>query len=479
MNISYVSAKVTADAEGAKKGFKEAEDAAGKFLSVTDSKIKQVSSNLNTFMAGGIGGLAGGFVGAGMMQAFDMWKNMAEKWREAKAEADSFGGSIKNMDVISRASKGHFDDWKVGLSHVQRVIAEASEGAKEARDKFALLGTTWQEMAAANPEEQLQMIGEALRNAGSHAKEVAIAREFLGKGSQSMIGQLKEAAASGGWEKATQQTELYDATLRGVQQQAAQAWKDTKQWTTEATGLALMMAQAGVQGVGHILGLAEKPKNFDEMIAEAQEKMKTAQAEAARQREQNKAVLEAQERARIEKEVTKSIETQTQELIWQRREMMFGKDSTVLMKMADAGASNKQIADFKHQQELTKDLKDQKDILEELKTPADKFAEALQRIKELGSKNMLTLDQQIEAAGKAAEKVGLIKNGEARNPTFAGASQFGTQAAMTAVQNAERQAAGLMMDKAHADAVRADAIRLQMLDELKRNNNKEPQVVNF
>ena len=99
-----------------------------------------------------------------------------ETLSELRVAADLSGTSLKSMET--------------GVRKMQRTISEAGEGVALATDALDKLGVTTDDLAGKSPEEQFELLTNALAGLTDQNEKVAVAMDVFGKSGVDLLPML-------------------------------------------------------------------------------------------------------------------------------------------------------------------------------------------------------------------------------------------------------------------------------------------------
>lgn len=207
-------------------------------------------------------GVALGAAGAAVV-AFGA-KTFAEADRVGKL-ATQTGITVEGIQRLSHAAQiggTDIESLAKAQGRLTRVISDAGNGLATAERSVAQLGLSYQQLAAASPEQQLHMVADALTLVDDASKRSALAQELFGRAGREMlsvIGDQPGALRAVGDE--------LDNVLSTEQVRDAEEFNDvmaelTAELTTVAQSLVLELAPALTAVAGKLLELSENAGQF-------------------------------------------------------------------------------------------------------------------------------------------------------------------------------------------------------------------------
>lgn len=187
--VDELMVKISADSAGLTAGLKSAQTQIASFGSST-AKVASfaVSQFANVGKAATI--MAAGYTAAAIAIAksgLDIGgaiQDTADAAGFAATEYRALGDSAEEAGVkMERVTKG--------LMNFNAQIEAANSGTQEAKDKFANLGLSLNELAPADNSERLRIVADAIANTGDRAKQTEIATLAFGRAGSKMIEWLK------------------------------------------------------------------------------------------------------------------------------------------------------------------------------------------------------------------------------------------------------------------------------------------------
>lgn len=180
-------------------------------LSVKDSKlIKGLQGALARLKAFGanlqnIGasirnaGLRMTAIGAGLVTPLlASAKGFAEMGDQLDKMSQRTGVSVEALSELGHAatlSGASLEDVETGIRHMQRSIANAIGGSKEAAEALASLGLTAEQLQTLSPDQQFEVIGQRLTAIQDPAQRAAAAMEVFGRSGTNLLPMMGDLAA--------------------------------------------------------------------------------------------------------------------------------------------------------------------------------------------------------------------------------------------------------------------------------------------
>lgn len=114
---------------------------------------------------------------------------------ELKDMADRTGVSVEalsELQFVFAQTGVSAEDLETSFKKMSKFIVSAAEGSKGANELIAKLGLSLEDLAAASPEKQMEMIADALAKVQNPSERAAIALELFGKSGTKMLPVLQQ-----------------------------------------------------------------------------------------------------------------------------------------------------------------------------------------------------------------------------------------------------------------------------------------------
>lgn len=170
------------------------------------SALGRASGAFRSF-GGRIGGLVGGFgrlgiaiAGAAGATGFGLLvKSSFETIDDLAKVADSLGITTEALAGLRRASELSgvgSDKLDKSLLRMQRRISEAADGSLLAKDNFAQMGLSIEQLRTMTPEEQFITVADAIRNMSDQTDRTRLAMDTFGRDGAKVLAIVKNGAAA-------------------------------------------------------------------------------------------------------------------------------------------------------------------------------------------------------------------------------------------------------------------------------------------
>lgn len=166
----------------------------------TDAGLRSAKARLMAFGAtirnvglaftGAATAAAGGFLAAA--------HTFAKQGDDFAKAAQRIGTTVEAVSALSYAAQlagTSMDELEAGIKRMQKTIAEASAGSKEAATALAGIGLAAADLAGRDPTEQFTLIAEAISRIQDPAERVAATMKILGKSGTSLLPLMNGGAA--------------------------------------------------------------------------------------------------------------------------------------------------------------------------------------------------------------------------------------------------------------------------------------------
>jgi len=100
------------------------------------------------------------------------------------------GVSVEALSTLSYAAKlsdTSIESVQGGLMKMAKLMGEVRSGSAQAAEKLQALGLSTTQMLAANPEQQLKMVADAIAGIADPSQQAAAAMEIFGKGAGDLL----------------------------------------------------------------------------------------------------------------------------------------------------------------------------------------------------------------------------------------------------------------------------------------------------
>lgn len=172
-------------------------------LSLQDGPLRKgldaAAARLKTFGAsvGAIGvGLAGlgSSIVAPMLAAVKAFSDAGSEIADASARTGISAEALQEYKFAAEQTGATLEELEVGIKKMQKAIVEAGQGSKSATEDLARLGLTAADLAGETPEEQFEMIAEAISKIEDPAERAAASMAIFGKSGTSLLGMMAGGA---------------------------------------------------------------------------------------------------------------------------------------------------------------------------------------------------------------------------------------------------------------------------------------------
>lgn len=182
----------------------ETQDAENK-LGRVSGKSEQASTSSNK-LAGAMGKAKVAIAAAGVAAAAAGAAYAAHLVRQGLAAADEqaklarqLGVTNEQLAVMQRAAElSGMSAQELGsnMERLNRRLGEAAAGSGQAADALDRIGISAEELEQMAPDEQMEVLGEALAGVESHAQKASIASDLFGRSGQRMMVMLEDAEST-------------------------------------------------------------------------------------------------------------------------------------------------------------------------------------------------------------------------------------------------------------------------------------------
>jgi hypothetical protein len=136
----------------------------------------------------------GSALAAPFIAATKMMANMGSEMVDAAARTGSTVEALSELKFAAEQSGASFGDLELGLRRMQKVVTQAGEDTKAARESLAELGLTAGDLASMAPDEQFERIADGLSRIVSPAERATYAMEIFGRGGTALLPLMQDGA---------------------------------------------------------------------------------------------------------------------------------------------------------------------------------------------------------------------------------------------------------------------------------------------
>ncbi len=180
---------------GKNQGLKKSLEQAGDMLKDFGAQIAKVGVGMS---------LIGGAVAGGLASAGKHVADLAEKTSNLQAKTGMSLKAIAAIQSLAADSGVSAESFGSGIKAMQRNIAD---GGKEAKESFARLGTSMEQLNSLSPEDALGRLADQLLLVTDQNEKAALAQSVFGRAGVDMLPAL--AAGSAGLNEAGQNAERF------------------------------------------------------------------------------------------------------------------------------------------------------------------------------------------------------------------------------------------------------------------------------
>lgn len=168
--------------------------------------------------------LVGAAMAAPLVGAVNAWQEMGSAIDDISQRT---GASVESLSTLGYAAKQSGTDMETlegSLKKMEKNLAEAYRGNKEAEASFQRLGLTFDDLKGKSPDDQFRMIGDRLSRIKDPALRSATAMDIFGKSGTALLPMFADGAA--GLEEMEQAARDLGLELNGDDAAAAAAFGD-------------------------------------------------------------------------------------------------------------------------------------------------------------------------------------------------------------------------------------------------------------
>lgn len=208
----------------------------------TIAKIKQQFKDLDAgalALKGSLAAVAGatamGYLVRSTVDSIDQVGKLSDRLG-ASTEALSQYKHVANLSGVS------FNTLTMGLQRMTRRVSEAAQGTGEARGALAELNLSATDLAKLKPEQQFEVIADAINKVGSQSDKVRLAMKLFDSGGVSLLQTMTRGAA--GIREMRSEADALGLTMSGqMAKDAAEANDALTRLQAAGTGLALTITR--------------------------------------------------------------------------------------------------------------------------------------------------------------------------------------------------------------------------------------------
>ena len=133
---------------------------------------------------------------SGLAAATKMFADAGDSLRDMSLRTGASVEALSSLGFVASQSGVSMQDLEGGMRKMQKALAAAQGGNKEASQAFADLGLSVDELSRLSPDEQLLRIGDSLAAIKDPALRAAMAMRIFGKGGTALLPMLREGSAA-------------------------------------------------------------------------------------------------------------------------------------------------------------------------------------------------------------------------------------------------------------------------------------------
>lgn len=191
IDLAMNTARLQADAGKAAQSINRMEKNFGGSLRRIERNFSSVTRGLSRF-AGALG-IAVGAGGLGFMVKSSV--DAADKIQKLSIRLGASTEALSEYQHVAALSGITFETFTMGLQRMTRRVAEAAQGTGEARGALEELGLTATQLTRLRPEDQFELIADAMQGVTNQADRVRLAMKLFDSEGVSLIQTMGKGAA--------------------------------------------------------------------------------------------------------------------------------------------------------------------------------------------------------------------------------------------------------------------------------------------
>lgn len=232
--------------------------------------LRSASKQLQSFGAGiakigGIMSAAGGAILAPMVGLVKQFSDVGDAVDKMAGRTGLSAEAVSELGHAAGLSGTDIGTLENGLRRMQKTVADAADGTETAVDALAKLGLSAADLRGLSPDQQMELLAEAISKIEDPGMRAAAAMEVFGKSGTQLLPMFADGAA--GIAAMRQEARDLGLVLTGEDAKAAAALNDNlgRMWSTiKAVGLQIgaALAPAATMLAGVITNVVSKVVEF-------------------------------------------------------------------------------------------------------------------------------------------------------------------------------------------------------------------------